>query len=219
MQIAQHQKIQNYLLWLQERGQCWPIIDTLHKEVQESSKPHELEQMTPSQVEPTSPEATAQPQAKASSSIDLFRSAGNEQAPFLGIVDCIKGQKLVFGQERALLIKILSALGIEIKTQFRLLGLETDHCCAPLASSQDYQQQFWQQVNRSKPKAIFCFGRLPYQLISGDRGPFSEKVNSQSFIKENTPPMFTLYHLCELLNSPDLKKRTWHGLKGFMENL
>ncbi|MFK7822950.1 MAG: hypothetical protein AB8G05_02260 [Oligoflexales bacterium] len=213
MQAAQHQEIQNYLLWLQERGQCWPIVDTLAM-VPQVSPVEELATENTIEVEL---QAAAQP--KTQSTTPLFRSAGNEQAPYLGIVDCVKGQKLVFGKERELLIKILSALGIDLKSQFRLLGLETDHCSVPFANYQDYQQQFLELVRTQGPKAVFCFGRMPYRIIMNDPSPFLEKANKPIKIAADTTTIFPLYHLCELMHSPELKKQTWFGLKSFMKDL
>ncbi|NRA46539.1 MAG: hypothetical protein HRU09_16435 [Oligoflexales bacterium] len=234
MHAAQSQQIQNYLLWLQERGQCWPLVDALrqapkaeepepenqtetlaenqelHQETELTPKPSSVPVPTPARVNPV-------PQGQLST--PLFRSAGNEHAPYLGLIDCVKGQKLVFGKERELLIKILSAIGIDLKSQFRLLGLETDHRCAPLASYQDYQQTFLNLVQQTRPKVIFSFGRLPYRIVSGDPMPFAERANKANNIIENAPTIFPMYHLCELLHSQKLKKLTWLGLKGLMQDL
>ena len=214
MQALQHQQIQNYLLWLEERGQRWPIVNALTKEIPQANVPVETIQL-PENSTVVRAEIAEQPASKVT--IPLFRSAGNERAPYLGIVDCVKGQKLVFGQERELLIKILGALGIDLKSQFRLLGLETDHCCAPLANYQDYRQQFLHELKVTKPKAVFCFGRMPYRIIMDDPSAFDEKVNKPSRIDSEAPQIFPMYHLCELMQSPELKKNTWYGLKRFMD--
>ena len=229
MQATQHQQIQNYLIWLQERGQCWPMVGSLNTEPGSiaHSEPNPPSSTDSTQAPEhqgsiehiaTSPQqpSESRPAPTSQTSQRLFRSAGLEQAPYLGIVDCIQGQKLVFGHERELLIKILSALGIDLKSQFRLLGLETDHCSAPLASYEEYKRQLVEIINQAQPKSIFCFGRMPYRIISGDSTPFVKVANTPTKADQSLPTIFPMYHLCELNQSPELKKQTWHGLRNFM---
>lgn len=196
-------QMQNYLTWLQERGQRWPLVSSLRKRREAGEQEQEL-----------------LPRASGS----LFTQAGSLEAEYLAVTECIAGQKIVFGAERELLIKMMQALGIDLKSNFCLLGLNTAATCAPLAAMTAYRQDFAKTVARLRPRAIFAFGPLATDLLPADEAgdtalAFDERVACwQNYLcGGEVYPFLPLPHLQSLLRTPSLKPRAWQALQQIKE--
>lgn len=205
MDITISHKIQNYLMWQLDRGQIWPKYFSFE------NKPSGCVLKDRCLPPITSPVAV-----ESNYSFDeIFISKGSESARIFGVVDCIRGQEIVFGGERELLIKILKALKLNLKFDFRLLGIVTDSCCKPKANAQDYQLHIKKIADEHRPLAIISFGMLAHKLLSNENIHFTESVNQVTNIHSKTSSFayLPLHHLQNIRQNPNLKRGTWVGLQ------
>lgn len=287
MSMIQESLLQ-YLLWLRERGQCWPskyqeLLAEVSEDVSEEVASNSLPEAPVDQIETTAavPELTetvpmvtpepdlnpplsafasepindiesdhnSEPSERVESKPDrvltaatkpvvapaekfnrsrptaeisthdlpqaiinpeLLRTAGNKNAPVIFITDSIQSQPMVFGCERELLLKLLSAIGLKPGQDMQLVTLNTNEQCEPLADEQAYRQAWKGLSEQTRPKFVLILGSLAYRLISsGSYENYLSHLNS--WITSNTGQVryLILPHLSEFVTQTSLKKASW----------
>ena len=281
MSMIQESLLQ-YLLWLRERGQCWPSkYQELLAEVSDdpsescslqssdetnssetevsleasesqgnspqkpcSESPDPVTVSEPSQSEPAAendesgssgiPEQNdVKPQnVKGSSHVTtdqihpepepqapklqtrILRTAGNKKSPVIFVTDSIYSQPLVFGWERDLLLKLLSAVGLRPGQDMLLATLDTNELCEPLTERKDYRQAWNELMTEVNPEFVLIFGSLAYHLISsGSYEDFLKHRNTWINSRSAQVRYLVLPHLSEFVNQAHLKKMSWPALQ------
>ena len=130
------------------------------------------------------------------------------------VTDSIYSQPLVFGWERDLLLKLLSAIGLRPGQDMLLATLDTNEMCEPLTGRQDYRQVWNELITDVNPKFVLIFGSLAYHLISsGSYQDFLKHRNTWINSRSAQVRYLVLPHLSEFVNQAHLKKMSWPALQ------
>lgn len=144
----------------------------------------------------------------------ILRTAGNKKAPVIFVTDSIYSQPLVFGWERDLLLKILSAVGLRPGQDMLLATLDTNELCEPLTERKDYRQVWNEFMTEVKPEFVLIFGSLAYHLISsGSYEDYLKHRNTWINSRSAQVRYLVLPHLSEFVNQTHLKKMSWPALQ------
>lgn len=156
-----------------------------------------------------------------SASISALQLAGHNSAPLLIILDAIKGQPLIFGAERELLLSLLRALHLKPEKDVLICALSTNQNCEPLAPSQSYRQELISLLHKHEKKGILILGSLAYQTLRLRENPdFREAVNQfVPVFGASAPPSLVSWHPADFINAPQRRKESWPNLKKLSQQL
>ena len=219
------QKFLNYVRWMQERGQLWidvqPHGNSSIAPVSQQSMTTTMEKYSQSgeEFDRTDGFREADSASQRCDQKQLIRILGNKGAKVVGIVDCILGQPPIFGVERALLLKILSAISVDPRHHFGLLGLETTTMCQPIGTPFQYQKEIIRILTAFNPRAVICFGTLAYK-IGFPQLCSRKKIGYQLLSLKDigiSCDLLIVDHLQSLHQNPKLKEQAWLSLQSLMK--